>query len=57
MAEVVARLDALVATDDVEEVISGQELGRHVGAEHLGEATRVRRVAVLLLHKTTRTFA
>ena len=47
--EVVAVLHALVAPDDVEELVVREEPGGHVGAEQAREAPRVGKAAGLVL--------
>ena len=42
MTEVVSVILALVAPDDVEKVVLGQELVGHVRAEQAAEASRIR---------------
>ena len=49
VCEVVAVLDALVAADDVEQLVVGQEAGGHVRPEEAREAARVREPTGLVL--------
>ena len=49
VGEVVAVLHALVAADDVEQLVVGQEAGGHVRPEEAREAARVREPTGLVL--------
>ena len=49
VCEVVAVLHALVAADDVEQLVVGQEAGGHVRPEEAREAARVREPTGLVL--------
>ena len=51
MCEVVSVLDALVAADDVEQLVVGQEAGGHVRTEEAREAARVREPTGLVLER------
>ena len=55
VGEVVSVLHALVAPDDVEELVVRQELGRHVRPEEAREAARVGKATGLVLKSKVRT--